>query len=83
MVVPAKMALIIQSIMTVGLIWETVSTLMPSEQKEMFIRTVIVELQLPITVMQMPNRIFLLNRLSRCITLPNIVILSSFRMREM
>ena len=82
MVVPVKMVLTIQSIMTVGLIWKIVNTLMRNEPTEIFSGTVIVESQLPITVMQMPNRIFLLKKLSRCITLPNMAISFSFRMRE-
>lgn len=41
---------------------ENSNTLMRSEPKEIFIGTVIVESQLPITVMQMPNRIFLLKK---------------------
>lgn len=64
MVVPVKMALTIQSIMTADLIWKTVNTLMRNEPKEIFIGTVIVVSQLPIAVMQMPNRIFLLKKLS-------------------
>ena len=82
MVVPVKMALTIQSIMTVGLIWKTVNTLMRNELKEIFIGTAIVVSQLPIAVMQMPNRIFLLKKLSRCITPPNMAISFSFRTRE-
>lgn len=82
MVVPVKMVLTIQSIMTVGLIWKIVNTLMRNELTEIFIGIVIVESQLPIIVMQMPNRIFLLKKLSRCITPPNMVISFSFRMRE-
>ena len=62
MVVLVKMVLIIQSIMTVGLILKTVNTLMRNEPKVIFIGTVIVESQLPIAVMQMPNRIFLLKK---------------------
>ena len=58
MAVPVKMVLTIQSIMTVGLIWKTANTLMRSEPKEIFIGTVIVVSQLPITVMQMPKRDF-------------------------
>ena len=82
MVVPVKMALTIQSIMTAGLIWKTVNTLMRNELKEIFIGTVIVESQLPIIVIQMPNRFFLLKKWSRCITPPNMAISFSFRMRE-
>ena len=62
MVVPVKMVLTIPGIMTVGLIWKIVNTLMRNERKEIFIGTVIVESQLPIIVMQMPNRIFLLKK---------------------
>ena len=51
-------------------------------KRKYFIGTVIVGLQLPITVMQMPNRIFLLKKLSRCITTPSMAISFSFRMRE-
>ena len=52
------------------------------ERKEIFIGTVIEESQLPIAVMQMSNRIFLLKKLSRCITPPNMASSFSFRTRE-